>query len=117
MRLNYTAPDHVQKVIAGLGRTEDVKFSPNNCRLAVVSFGKNQIAIFDICIAGASYEREITLTDAIEISSPYFKYPHGIDFIDEERIIVATERVMPPSSNCGAVKGAAIATNWIRLAS
>jgi len=89
MRLNYTAPDHVQKVIAGLGRTEDVKFSPNNCRLAVVSFGKNQIAIFDICIAGASYEREITLTDAIEISSPYFKYPHGIDFIDEERIIVA----------------------------
>ena len=89
MRLIYTASDHVRKVIARLGRTEDVKLSPNNCRLAVPSFGKSQIAIFDICITGAPYEREITLTDAIEVSSPYFKYPHGIDFIDEERIIVA----------------------------
>jgi hypothetical protein len=89
MRLNYTASDHVRKVIAGLGRAEDVKFSPNNCRLAVASFGKNQIAILDVCITGAPYERKITLTDATEISSPYLKYPHGIDFIDEERIIVA----------------------------
>jgi hypothetical protein len=89
MRLNYTASDHVQKVIGRLGRTEDVKFSPNNCRLAVASFGKNQIAIFDVCITGAPHERQITLTDAIEISSPFFKYPHGVDFINEERIIVA----------------------------
>jgi hypothetical protein len=89
MRLNYTAADHVRKVIARLGRTEDVKFSPNNCRLAVPSFGKSQIAIFDVCITGAPYERKIALTDAIEISSPCLKYPHGIGFIDEQRIIVA----------------------------
>ena len=89
MQLNYTASDHVRKVIAGLGRAEDVKFSPNNSRLAVVSFGKNQIAIFDVCITGVPYQRNITLTAATEISSPYLKYPHGIDFIDEDRIIVA----------------------------
>jgi hypothetical protein len=89
MRLNYMASDHVRKVIAGLGRTEDVKFSPNNRRLAVVSMGKNQIAIFDVCITGTPNERKITLTDAAAISSPYLKCPHGIDFIDEERIIVA----------------------------
>jgi hypothetical protein len=89
MRLNYTASDHVRKVIAGLGRTEDVKFSPNNRRLAVVSFGKNQSAIFDVCITGTPYERKITLTDAAAISSPYLKYPHGIDFIDDDKIIVA----------------------------
>jgi WD40 repeat protein len=89
MRVNYTASDHVLKVIANLGRAEDVKFSPNNSRLAVASFGKNQIAIFDVCITGVPYQRNITLTAATEISSPYLKYPHGIDFIDEDRIIVA----------------------------
>jgi DNA-binding beta-propeller fold protein YncE len=89
MRLNYTASDHVRKVIARLGRAEDVKFSPNNSRLAVTSFGKNQIAIFDVCITGVPYQRNIALTAATEISSPYLKYPHGIDFIDEDRVIVA----------------------------
>jgi hypothetical protein len=89
MRLTYTASDHVQNVIADLGRTEDVKFSPSNCRLAVACFGKNQIVIFNVCITGAPYERKISLTDATKIFSPYLRYPHGIDFIDEERIIVA----------------------------
>ena len=84
MQLNYTASDHVRKVIAGLGRAEDVKFSPTNSRLAVVSFGKNQITIFDVCITGVPYQRNITLTAATEIFSPYLKYPHGIDFIDED---------------------------------
>jgi hypothetical protein len=89
MRLNYTASDRVRTVIAGLGRVEDVKFSPDNSRLAVPSFGKNQIAIFDVCMTGEPHERKITLTDATEIFSPHLKYPHGIDFIDEVRIIVA----------------------------
>ena len=107
----------MRKVIAGLGRTEDVKFSPSNCRLAVACFEKNQIAIFDICISGAPYERKITLTDAAEISSPYLKCPHGIDFLDEERIIVANREGDATIFELPRGEGAAIAINWIRLAS
>ena len=61
MQLKYTAPEHVRDVIAGLGRTEDVKFSPNNCRLAVACFLSNQIAIFEIRMTVSAYGRKITL--------------------------------------------------------
>src|SRR5438128_5718994 len=90
MQLEYAAPEHVRDAVAALGRTEAVKFSPNNCRLAVASFLRNKIAIFEICIAVSP--RKITLTDVTEISSPYLREPHGIDFIDDEQIIVANRQ-------------------------
>src|SRR6185503_12473350 len=90
--LEYDAPDHVRKIIATLGRTEDVKFSPNNCRLAVASFLKNQIAIFDLCISTSENVTKITITDAAEISSSYLVQPHGVDFIDDDKVIVANRK-------------------------
>jgi hypothetical protein len=38
MEISYTAPDFVQSVINRLGRTEDLRFSPSNKRLAVSEF-------------------------------------------------------------------------------
>lgn len=84
----YTASKHVRDVIAALGRTEDVRFSPSNRRLAVASFSENRIAIFDISIASNDGQK-ISITDVTEISSPYLSQPHGIDFFDEDTIIVA----------------------------
>src|SRR5258706_476577 len=89
MQLEYSAPENVRDVIAALGRTEAAKFSPNNCRLAVTSFSRNRVAIFDLCIAASPDGRKISITDAAEISSAYLKQPHGVDFIDDERIVVA----------------------------
>jgi hypothetical protein len=43
MRLEYTAPEHVCDIIAALGRTEAVRFSPNNRRLAVASFLETEL--------------------------------------------------------------------------
>jgi hypothetical protein len=90
MQLEYTAPENVCDAIAGLGRTEAVKFSPNNRRLAVASFLRNRIAIFELCIAASP--RKISISEVAEISSTYLRRPHGIDFIDDETIIVANRR-------------------------
>jgi hypothetical protein len=87
MQLEYTAPKYVCEVIAGIGRTEAVKFSPNNRRLAVASFLRNRIAVFEVCIAASP--RKIFISDVTEICSTYLRHPHGIDFIDDEKIIVA----------------------------
>jgi hypothetical protein len=87
MQLEYTAPEYVRDVIAGLDRTEALKFSPNNRRLAIASFWRNRIAIFELCIAASP--RKISISDVAEISSTYLRQPHGIDFIDDEKIIVA----------------------------
>jgi len=90
--LEYSAPDRVRGVIAALGRTEDVKFSPNNSRLAVTSFLKNQITVFEICIAASEGVTKISVMDAVEISSSYLRQPHGVDFIDDGKIIVANRK-------------------------
>src|SRR5512144_1482980 len=41
LELHYTAPQSVTDALASLGRTEDVRFSPSNRRLAVASFHRN----------------------------------------------------------------------------
>jgi hypothetical protein len=88
-RIEYSAPQDVRDVIASIGRTEDVRFSPNNRRLAVAGFFKNKVAIFDISVTASGNSKHITLTSAYEISSSHLKLPHGLDFIDDEKIIVA----------------------------
>ena len=87
MQLTYAAHPPVQDVIDALGRTEDVRFSPSARRLAVAA--NSEIAVFRVDIAVSPGEKRISLTDAVILSSPHLKHPHGIDFFDEETIIVA----------------------------
>ena len=92
MEIGYTAPEGVQAVIDSLGRTEDVRFSPSNRRLAVAAFNNSRIAVFDIAIAAARGAVEVALTGVAEISSPSLNYPHGLDFIDEDTLAVASRK-------------------------
>jgi hypothetical protein len=85
----YSAPKYVHDAILSLGRTEDVRFSPSNHRLAVAAFLKNKITVFEISVTASDSSKSIALTGATNISSTYLNSPHGIDFIDDERIIVA----------------------------
>ncbi len=64
------------------------RFSPSNRRLAVAGFIKNKITVFDISIAASQDSKSISLTGVAEISSAYLKSPHGLDFIDDEKILV-----------------------------
>ena len=88
MQIEYTAPEHVRDVIASLGRTEDVRFSPNNRRLAIAGFGKSKITVFEVAIAASHNSKNITLADVSEISSAFLNFPHGLDFIDDQRLFV-----------------------------
>src|SRR4051794_31335695 len=90
MEITYTAPAHVQAVIHGMGRTEDVRFSPNNRRLAVAAFNNHRIVLFDVDITAAAGTQQMALTGVVELSSPSFHYPHGVDFIDDETLVVAS---------------------------
>ena len=87
--LRYTATARVAEVIASLGRTEDVRFSPSNRRLALAGFRRNRLAVFDVGItAAASGETSIALSGGVELTAPALKFPHGLDFIDDQHIIV-----------------------------
>lgn len=83
--LPFTAPAAVVDAIAGLGRTEDLRFSPSNQRLALAVFHAGQIAVFDIRLS----RLEVTLTGGALLTSPAFRQPHGLDFLDDETLVVA----------------------------
>ncbi len=48
MKIAFAASPDLQDVISKIGRTEDIKFSPDNKRLAVISYLDNQIYLFSI---------------------------------------------------------------------
>jgi len=87
--IQYTATDAAQRVIDGLGRTEDVQFSPTQRRLAVAGFHANRIAVFDVEIARVAGEPRVALNEVVEIDSATLKGPHGLCFLDEDTLVVA----------------------------
>lgn len=90
MEIRYVAPDGVRDVIESLGRTEDVRFSPSNRRLAIAAFRLNAIAVFDIDIINSGAAKKVALTRVVQFSSSCLNYPHGLDFIDDDNIVVAS---------------------------
>ncbi len=88
-QIHYVAPQHVRDRVASLGRTEDIRFSPSSRRLAVAELVRNKIVVFEISVAASQDSKNIALTGVAEILSPYLHSPHGIDFIDDEKILVA----------------------------
>jgi DNA-binding beta-propeller fold protein YncE len=92
LEIEYTAPQSVTDAVGSLGRTEDVRFSPSNRRLAVASFHRNRIVVFDIDIASSLGATQVALTGGVELSSPALQWPHGLDFIDDDTLIVTSRR-------------------------
>jgi len=87
--ITFAASDHVQKALAEIGRTEDIKFSPDNRRLAIAGFLKNRILIVSTIIEESATGKRVTLSDCITITSPSLQHPHGLFFIDDQTLIVA----------------------------
>jgi DNA-binding beta-propeller fold protein YncE len=86
--IEYTAAPRVRAAVAALGRTEDLSLSPNGRRLAVASFIRNRITVFDIDIMSSPGGAQVALTGGVEVSSPALQYPHGVAFIDDDTLIV-----------------------------
>jgi len=90
LELQYAAPQSVIDAIGSLGRTEDVRFSPSNRRLAVASFYRNRVVVFDVDIASSSGATQVALTGGVELSSSALQWPHGVDFLDDDTVIVTS---------------------------
>ena len=88
-QVEFTASEEIWGVLKDLGRTEDVKFSPDNRRLAVAGFAKNILVVFDVELVASSAGTNVALTDFVEIKSSSLHAPHGLCFIDESTLIVA----------------------------
>jgi len=89
--ITYDASPGARAAIERIERAEDVRFSPNNRRLAIADFDRDLIAIADVEITFADGPGPlVVMTDVAECSSRHFHDPHGVAFLDDETIIVAS---------------------------
>lgn len=89
MQLDIAAPQQVLDAIAAIGRTEDVRFSPDRRRLAVAAIRRAQIFLFDIEVRGSQTHKRVHLDAVVILSSEHLQYPHGLDFLDNDTLAVA----------------------------
>jgi DNA-binding beta-propeller fold protein YncE len=89
MRIEYVAPQPVRDAIEALGRTEDLRLSPDNRRLAVAGFARDRIAVLEVAFESSPTGAQVSVTGVLELSSPALRKPHGLEFIDDETLIVA----------------------------
>jgi hypothetical protein len=81
--LHYEASDAVREALAGMGRTEDLRFSPDGRRLAFACYATNRIAVAEVEIGPP-----IAVTRLVYLESDRLHEPHGIDFLDDETVVV-----------------------------
>jgi hypothetical protein len=80
---------HVAAALDAIGRTEDLQFSPDNTRLAILGFQCDSILVIDARLCEAGGMNWIALDDHVSISSPVLQRPHGLSWIDEVTLAVA----------------------------
>ena len=109
-RLDCIVSPSAQAVLAGLGRTEDVMFSPSGSSSAIAGFRANRIAVFDVAIVDTEQGRKVVVDRPVEIESATLQNPHGLCFFDEATLAVANREggvqvyAVPKGQGPGAVR-------------
>lgn len=84
--LEVAMAEGVAASITRLGRCEDLRFSPDGSRLAVPGY-KSKICLV-LAVSFDEATSTVSLSDSVEVESPGFTQPHGLDFIDNETLAV-----------------------------
>jgi len=88
MHIPFEASTHVKNMLNNIGRTEDLAFSPDNCRLAIAAYSQNKILMLDIVISTSLDQSRVFISDCYEILSEDLNLPHGITWVDNKTLIV-----------------------------
>jgi Lipoprotein LpqB beta-propeller domain len=91
-QIAFDAPPEVRAALEALGRTEDVRFAPSGRRLALAAYRKDRIAVADVEITVSASGPKVAVTRLEQIASSSLREPHGLDFLDEETLVVGNRR-------------------------
>jgi DNA-binding beta-propeller fold protein YncE len=89
LEVGFDAPEGVRAALAAIGRTEDVRFAPSGRRLAIACFVGQGIALADVAITVGESGPEIAVTSFDLLESTALNDPHGVDFVDDDTLVVA----------------------------
>ena len=88
--IRETGPEFVMDMIGRLARTEDIRFSPDGKKLAIAGYARQSIVIFDVSVDLSDAAPQIIMSDYVELNSDVFNFPHGLDFVDNTTLVVAS---------------------------
>ena len=88
-RLDCIVSPAPRAVLDGLGRTEDIVFSPDGRRLAIAAYLRHRIAVFDFHVTESSEGKKVAVTGVVEIAADTLERPHGLCFLDDGALAVA----------------------------
>jgi len=88
-QLEFRASNAVRSILADIGRTEDVRFSPDNGLLALAGFGHNHLLILRIAVDGSGGRPLVVADDFMELTSEGIGSAHGVDFLGDRTLAVA----------------------------
>lgn len=88
-QVEFRASNAVRSMLAEVGRTEDVRFSPDNRLLVVAGFGLNHLLILKVGIETVDARPRVVADDYMELTSEGIGSAHGIDFLDDRTLAVA----------------------------
>jgi hypothetical protein len=115
--LELSGPSQVRRVLDGLGRTEDLRFSPDNRRLAIAGFGRDRVFLLDAAIDAAAGAVRVAVTGLTELRSSSLCEPHGLCFLDDHTLVVANRggeapifSLPPPACGLRRLEVEAVAT-------
>ncbi len=81
----FRASNSCAEALAKVGRTEDIRVSPDGARLALVGFERNVCLFMRIAVEAGT----IVLDDPLILHSRNFAVPHGMAFVGEGHFVVA----------------------------
>jgi len=87
--IRYLASKGTRDLIADMGRTEDLKFSPDSRWIAIAGYRTNRIYVFAVRIFSRNGTKTIEIGKAASIRSASILEPHGIEFLGTDHLIVA----------------------------
>ena len=95
-QLDFAAPGTVHEALASMGRTEDVRISPDGSRLVFACYSRAQIAVAEVSIERDASRVAVSIPELTLHEAPWLQEPHGIDFVGNELLLVAARRAGRP---------------------
>jgi DNA-binding beta-propeller fold protein YncE len=88
-RVEFRPGAAVQEALSRLGRTEDIRFSPDKRLLAIAGYEQRKCLFLRLAIEAGPRGPAVVADDFMEITSDGISNVHGIDFIDDRTVVVA----------------------------
>ena len=86
--IDFKASRAVRAALSAIGRTEDLRFSPDNRLLVVAGYARKRLLVLRIDIEAGPDDPCVTVRNFMELTSDNMGEIHGLDFIDDRTLAI-----------------------------